>query len=70
VQKKISRAFKSLLYIIGFIKGVIEYEQSQLDENDSDARKFIKNGDKMLRESYICLQVESHHVEFRKKDIK
>jgi len=48
---------------------VLEYEKPQLDENDRDARKLIKNGDKMLREGYIALQAESHPVEFRKVQI-
>ena len=48
---------------------VLEYEKPQLDENDADARKLIKDGDRMLREGYICLQAESHPVEFRKVEI-
>jgi hypothetical protein len=48
---------------------VLEYEKPQLDENDGDARKLIKNGDKMLYEGYISLQAESHPVEFRKVEI-
>jgi len=48
---------------------VLEYEKPQLDENDSDARKLINNGDKMLHEGYISLQAESHPLEFRKVEI-
>lgn len=48
---------------------VLEYEKPQLDENDADARKLVKNGDKMLREGYVSLQSESHPVEFRKVEI-
>ncbi len=48
---------------------VLEYEKPQLDENDPDGKKLIKNGDKMLHEGYICLQAESHPVEFRKVEI-
>ena len=50
-------------------ESVMEYEQPQLDEGDADARKLIKNGDKLLREGYIALQSESHPVEFRKIEI-
>lgn len=48
---------------------VMEYEKPQLDENDADARKLIRGGEKMLREGYISLQSESHPVEFRKVEI-
>ena len=48
---------------------VIEYEKPQLDEQDADARKLIKNGDKMLHEGSISLQAESHPIEFRKVEI-
>jgi hypothetical protein len=44
---------------------VMEYEQPQLDEKDADAKKLIKNGDKMLRSGYFSLQAESHACEFR-----
>ncbi len=49
---------------------VIEYEKAQLDDKDADARKLIKNGDKMLREGTISLQAESHPIEFRKVEIQ
>jgi hypothetical protein len=48
---------------------VIEYEKPQLDEKDADARKLIKNGEKILHEGSISLQAESHPVEFRKVEI-
>jgi len=48
---------------------VIEYEKPQLDDRDADARKLIKNGDKMLHEGSISLQAESHPIEFRKVEI-
>ncbi|MBN2137811.1 MAG: DUF1080 domain-containing protein [Sedimentisphaerales bacterium] len=48
---------------------VIEYEQPQLDENDGDAKKLIKDGNLLLSEGYISLQAESHPVEFRKVEI-
>lgn len=48
---------------------VLEYEKAQLDETDPDARKLIKDGDKMLSEGFIALQAESHPVEFRKVEI-
>jgi len=44
---------------------VLEYDKPQLDEKDRDARKLIRNGNKMLHEGYISLQSESHPVEFR-----
>ena len=50
-------------------KTVLEYERPQLDEGDADAKKLIKNGDKMVREGYISLQAESHPCEFRKVEI-
>ena len=50
-------------------KTVLEYERPQLDEGDADAKKLIKNGDKMVGEGYISLQAESHPCEFRKVEI-
>jgi hypothetical protein len=54
-----------------FINGqvVLEYERPQLDEKDADARKLIRDGNKMVSEGYISLQAESHPVEFRKIEI-
>ncbi|MBM3880793.1 MAG: DUF1080 domain-containing protein [Verrucomicrobia bacterium] len=54
-----------------FVNGelVLEYEQPQLDEGDADARKLIREGDKLLREGWISLQAESHPVEFRKVEL-
>lgn len=48
---------------------VMEYEQPQLDENDANAKALLENGDKLLREGWICLQAESHPVEFRKVEM-
>ena len=44
---------------------VMEYEQSQLDPNDGDAKGLIKDGELMLSGGYISLQSESHPVDFR-----
>lgn len=49
---------------------VFEYTQPQLDETDADARKLIKNGNKMLSGGSISLQSESHPVEFRKVELR
>jgi hypothetical protein len=48
---------------------VMEYERTQLDEKDADARKLIKDGNKMVSEGFISLQAESHPTEFRKIEI-
>lgn len=48
---------------------VFEYEQPQLDDNDSDARALIVDGNKQLSAGTISLQSESHPVEFRKVEI-
>jgi hypothetical protein len=48
---------------------VLEYNNPQLDDEDPDAQKLIKGGNKMLDEGYIALQAESHPIEFRKIDI-
>ena len=44
-------------------------KKPQLDETDADAKKLIKNGEKMLHEGTISLQSESHPIEFRKVEI-
>ncbi len=50
---------------------VLEYEQSQLDENDPDAQRLLQNGaPKMVSEGWIALQAESHPLEFRKVEIQ
>ena len=51
-------------------KTVMEYTESQLDEKDADARKLIKDGEKILTGGSISLQAESHPVEFRKIEIR
>ncbi len=50
-------------------ESVIEYEQAQLDPGDNDARALMKNDDVEIGEGYICLQAESHPIEFRKVEI-
>ena len=50
-------------------KTVLEYEQPQYDEKDSEGKKLIKDGEKLIREGYIALQAESHPVEFRKVEL-
>lgn len=49
---------------------VFEYSRPQLDESDPDARKLIRQGNKMLSGGTISLQSESHPVEFRKVELK
>ena len=49
---------------------VFEFSKPQLDEKDADARKLIKDGDKMLYGGSISLQAESHPCEFRKIELK
>lgn len=48
---------------------VLEYEQPQFDESDTEAQKLIIKGEKRLHEGYIALQAESHPIEFRKVEI-
>jgi hypothetical protein len=50
---------------------VLEYEKSQLDPSDADARRLIEQarGDRMLGGGTISLQSESHPIEFRKVEI-
>ncbi len=54
-----------------FINGelVIEYEKTQLDDKDADAKKLIKDGKVEVGDGYISLQAESHPIEFRKVEI-
>ena len=56
-----------------FVNGelVLEYEQSQLDDSDADAKGLIAaaGGNKMLSGGTISLQSESHPIEFRKVEI-
>lgn len=49
---------------------VFEYGEPQLDPNDGDAKKLIKDGKVMLEGGSISLQSESHPCEFRKVEIK
>jgi hypothetical protein len=55
-----------------FINGklVLEYEQSQLDPNDADAKKLIDGDDLLLDSGWISLQGESHPVDFRNVQIR
>ena len=48
---------------------VLEYEKAQFDDRDADARRLIKDGDKMISGGSISLQAESHPIEFRKVEI-
>ena len=49
---------------------VLSYSQPQYDDRDAHARKLIPpTGDKILSSGYICLQAESHPVEFRKVEL-
>ncbi len=51
-------------------KVVLEYSQPQLDERDPDAKRLLQAGaPKLLESGYICLQSESHPVEFRKVEL-
>ncbi len=49
---------------------VLEYTNPQLDENDADAAKLIKDGEKMLASGTISLQAESHPLQFRKVELR
>lgn len=48
---------------------VIEFEQSQFDPRDKDAKKLIQGEDLTLSSGYISLQSESHPVQFRKVEL-
>jgi hypothetical protein len=50
-------------------KTVLSYTQPQLDANHEQARKLIRNGDRMLREGTISIQAESHPTQFRKIEL-
>lgn len=50
-------------------KLVMEYEKPQLDPNDPDAAKLIKDGRRDLAGGWIALQAESHPIDFRKVEI-
>jgi hypothetical protein len=49
---------------------VLEYEQTQFDPKDADAKKLIKDDKLLIEEGYISLQAESHPIDFRKVEIK
>ena len=48
---------------------VLEYEQSQLDPKDEDAKKLIEGDNLMITGGTISLQSESHPLDFRKVEI-
>jgi len=48
---------------------IVEFNNPQLDEENENAQKLIKDGNVMLHEGYIALQAESHPVQFRKIEI-
>lgn len=50
-------------------KVVMAYTQPQLDPNDADAKKLIKDDKLLLTGGTISLQSESHPVEFRKVEL-
>lgn len=49
---------------------VLEYDTPILDEGDGNAKKLIKDGNKLLTGGTISIQAESHPCEFRKIEIK
>jgi hypothetical protein len=49
---------------------VLEYSQPQLDDSDPHAKKLAERGPKLLHAGYICLQAESHLVQFRKVELR
>lgn len=55
-----------------FINGekVMEYQQTQYDPNDADAKKLIKGEDLELSGGTLSLQSESHPVDFRNIQIR
>lgn len=51
-------------------KEVIAYSQPQYDESEAHAKKLAEAaGSKMISDGYICLQSESHPVEFRRIEL-
>ncbi len=49
---------------------VISYSQPQYDEGDAHAKALSEAaGSKLIKEGYICLQSESHPVEFRNIEV-
>jgi hypothetical protein len=49
---------------------VLEYQHPQLDPDDANAKKIIKDGQVQLSEGTISLQSESHPIDFRKVEIQ
>lgn len=58
-------------HIKHFVNGklVIEYDSPQLDPNDADGKKLIKDGKLTLNGGTISLQSESHPCEFRNIEV-
>ena len=48
---------------------VLSYENPQLDKDNKEAQKLIRNGELMLSGGTISLQSESHPVQFRKIEL-
>jgi len=51
-------------------KTVLMYNKPQLDRRDLHARKIAEKNGLMLKGGYICLQSESHPVQFRKVELR
>ena len=50
---------------------VLSYSRPQYDDRDAHAKKLIPaDGNNILSSGYICLQAESHPVEFRKVELR
>ena len=69
-----SRSGAQLRVIRHILEGqtVLEYSHPQLDEGDANTRRLLEQlpqMPKLLSEGYICLQAESHPVEFRRVEI-
>ena len=59
---------QQIRHIIGG-QTVLAYSEPQLDPNDADAKRLLKNGQKLLTGGTLSLQSESHPVEFRKVEL-
>ena len=62
------RGAKTIKHIIEG-KTVMTYSQPQLDDRDGNAKKLIKDGQKIIKSGWISLQAESHPCEFRNIEI-
>lgn len=63
------RGSQSIKHIVDG-KTVLEYTQPQLDLRDKHASELAKKTGKLLEGGYICLQSESHPIEFRRVEIQ